>query len=458
MTPSRRLPQDGRLVREFDRLLRRHVSEVRDYTYAFHRRWERRGVTTMRGTAWAVRPFLLPAPRLHFVASAFHSAMAALAGAIRKTAARRGAVTRLLPVHRDFEKLFDVDAGTSSPGFLSHFRPDGFLFEDRFLLSEINYGNGIIVSCGYTEAVADYWSRHPVIARLGWDVERLHRRPLPWLINIARRFARPVPSPTIALVAHSREWRTIIGFPKRVVDQIHFVARQFESAGMHARVVTEKDLAVDRGDRLRFVSDGARADLLMFITVGTMFLDEPELLLDHNVVRHMTRARIGDTWVLKPLAGLLVDKGALPLLNELGPARTMPDGFRFEVPHTEYPSKHGRARYLRRRDDWVIKRSFDGKDTSIGVACSPQEWTSAVDAAVASPGYVAQKYVSMPKAEVPVLVDEKHLEWVPSRIELSPFIYDGAFGGAGVRHAPDAEGILMTSFPPGYGYTTAFSV
>jgi hypothetical protein len=458
MKPSRRLPQDRQLVREFDRLLRRHVSEVRDYTHAFHRRWERRGVTTMRGTAWAVRPFLLPAPRLHFLASAFHSALTALAGAIRKTAARRGAVTRLLPVHRDFEKLFDVDAGASSPGFLSHFRPDGFLFEDRFLLSEINYGNGIIVSCGYTEAVDDYWRRHPVIARLGWDVPRMHRRPLPWLINVARRFARPVPAPTVALMAHSQEWRTIIGFPKRVVDQIHFVARQFESVGMRARLVTENDLAVDRGDRLRFVSDGTRADLLMFITVGTMFLDEPDLLRDHNVVRHMTRARIGDTWVLKPLAGLLIDKGALPLLNELEPARTMPDGFRFEVPHTEYPSQHGRARYLRRPGDWVIKRSFDGKDTSIGVASSPENWIDAVDAAVASPGYVAQEYVSMPKTEVPVLVDEKHLEWVPSRIELSPFIYDGAFGGAGVRHAPDAEGILMTSFPPGYGYTTAFAV
>ncbi|HYK00406.1 MAG TPA: hypothetical protein VE974_01530 [Thermoanaerobaculia bacterium] len=458
MTLSRRLPQDPRLVAEFDRLLRRHVSEVRDYTHAFHRRWERKGVTTMRGTAWAVRPFLLPAPRLHFLASAFHSALTALGHAIGKAAAKRGAVTRLLPVHPEFEELFDVAGGTSSPGFLSHFRPDGFLFEDRFLLSEINYGNGIIVSCGYTEAAADYWRRHPVIKRLGWDVERLHRRPLPWFINVARRFARPVKSPSIALLAHSREWRTIISFPKRVVDQIHFVARQFEEVGMRARIVTEKDLTVDRRGQLRYADDGERADLLMFITVGTMFLDEPELLRRPGIMRHLTRSRIGDTWVLKPLAGLLVEKGTLPMLNGLKPARTMQDGFRFEVPHTEFPADHGAARYLRARNDWVLKRAFDGKDTTAGAGSSGAQWSSAVDAAVAGRAYVAQRYVSMPRTEVPVFVDEKHLEWVPSRVELSPFIYDGAFGGAGVRHAPDAEGIIMTSFPPGYGYTTAFSV
>ena len=64
----------------------------------------------------------------------------------------------------------------------------------------------------------------------------------------------------------------------------------------------------------------------------------------------------------------------------------------------------------------------------------------------------------MPRAEVPAFVDGHHLEWVPSSIETSLFVFDGAFGGAGVRHAPEGEGCVMTSFPPGYGYTTAFAV
>lgn len=458
MTRSGRFLQDQHLVLELDRLLRRHVSEVRDYTWAFHRRWKRKGVTTIRGTGWAVRPFLLPLSRLQFIASSFHGALSTLRSAIQAAAAKRGAVTRLLPVHPEFEALFDVAGGASSPAFLSHFRPDGFLFENRFLLSEINYGNGILISCGYTEASADYWRNHPLIKRLGWDIERMHCRPLPWYVNVARRFVRPGPAPSVALLSHSEEWKTILGYPKRVMDQIRFVCRQFGEAGMHARTVTEQDVSVDRRGNLRFDADGRKVDLLMFITVGSTFLDRPELLRKGGALHHLTRPRIGDTWVLKPLAGLMVDKGALPLLGRIDASRQMEDGFRFEIPHTEYPIEGGAQRYLRRRADWVIKRSFDGKDTSVGATSTPEAWRSAVDAAVDGYNYVAQRYVSIPRAEVPVFVDEKHLEWVPSRVELSPFIYDGAFGGAGVRHAPDAEGVVMTDFPEGYGYSIALAV
>jgi hypothetical protein len=458
MSASCRLPQSRQLVMEFDRGLRRHVSEVRDYTAAFHRRWERRGVTTMRGTGWAVRPFLLPASRLHFIAAAFHSALTALRTAIGAAAAKRGAVTRLLPFHSEFEHCIDVAGGAASPALLSHFRPDGFLFEDRFVLSEINYGNGIIVSCGYTEAVADYWRGHPVIKRLGWDVEKLHFRPLTWLVNVARRFARPVQVPEIALLAPAAEWRTILDFPKRVVDQIHFVCRQFESAGIRPRLVTENDVAVSRRGQLRFTGDGQRVDLLMFITVGTTFMDHPELLRKGGALAHLGGPRIGDTWVLKPLAGLLIDKGALPLLGDLDHGRHMQDGFRFEIAPTEFPCGKSPSRYLRRPADWVIKRAFDGKHTNIGAVRDADAWRDVVAAATGSHEYVAQRYVPLPRAEVPVFVDEKHLEWVTSRVELSPFIYDGAYGGAGVRYAADAEGLVMTDFPRGYGYSTAFSV
>jgi hypothetical protein len=446
------------MVLEFDRLLRRHVTEVRDYTFLFHRRWERRGVTTMPGTGWAVRPFLLPASRLQFIASAFHAALGSLATAMSQAAKKRRSITRLLPFHPDFEECIDIRGGVASAAFLSHFRPDGFLFEDRFVLSEINYGNGIIVSCGYLEAAADYWRHHPVIKRLGWDVEQLHRRPLPWLIQIARRFARAVPSPAVALLAHSHEWKIIRGFPKRVMDQLRFAQRQFEKVGMRARLVTEEDVARDRHGTLRFEDDGRRVDLLMFISIGVSFMDRPELLRTRGGLAHFTRPRIGDTVVLKPLAGLVVDKGALPLLGTLSPTRRMQDGFRFELSPTEFPIERHPSRYLRRREEWVIKCAFDGKDTHAGITCDDETWEDVVHHASRGYEYVAQRYVSMPRADVPVLVDEKHLEWVPSRIELSPFIYDGAFGGAGVRHAPDAEGLIMTSFPRGYGYTSAFSV
>jgi len=452
------LPQNWELVNAFDRLLRLHVSEVRDYTSLFHVRWREQGVTTLPGTGWPLRPFLLSAARLDFIAAAFHGALTRLRNALREAAARRGAIFEQLPFHSDFESCIDVIDGVWSSAFLSHFRPDGFLFEDRFILSEINYGNGIIVSCGYTDVVDDYWRHHPIIKRLGWDVDRLHRRPTPWLVNIARRFARPVRYPEVALLAHREEWQTMLGFPKRVLEQVEFVRNAFRRQGLHARVVTERDVTLDRRGLLRFVDNGHHVDLLMFITVGTTFMDRPELLRHGGPLSHFGRARIGNTWVLKPLAGLVIDKGALPLLNTLDSGQRTADGFRFEIAATERPQHSPAARYLTDPSRWVIKRAFDGKDTHVGIAADAASWQRAVDKAVGSSAYVAQRYVSLPRADVPVFVDEKHLEWLPSRVELSSFIYDGAFAGAGVRYARDAEGLVMTDFPLDYGYSTAFAV
>lgn len=455
---SRLFPQDREHVREFDRLLKTHVSAVRDYTQEFHARWADRGITTLKGPGWAVRPFLVPAARLHFVAAAFHGAMTRLRTAMMDQAVIPGAIAESLPFHPDLETHIDVGDGARSPACMSYFRPDGFLFEDRFVLSEINYGNGIIVSCAYTEVVADYWARHPVIERLGWDVHRLHPRPFPRYVQVARCFARPRKLPRVALLAHSEEWQTVQRFPKRVMEQMRFARAAFERAGLRARFVTQHDIALDRNGAPRFDDDGTRIDLVMFITVGTTFMDEPKTAHDGAIRAQLGKARIGDVWVLKPLAGLLMDKGALPLLGKLSCLQRMTDGFRFDIAATEFPFGRRPARYLNRRRNWVVKRSFDGKDTHPGIARDPDRWSRIVADVVASRSYVAQQYVSLPRANVPVFIDEHHLEWVPSRIETSCFIFDGAFGGAGIRHVPDAEGQVMTAFPPGYGYSTAFAV
>ncbi len=457
---SKRLLQNEVLVGEFDAALKKNVSEVRDYTARFHRRMERRGIATMRGTGWAVRPFLLPAAQLDFVASSLHAGLTELKNVLRAWLARPGALTRALPFHPDFERCVDVVDGVWSAAFLSHLRPDGFFFEDRYVLSEINYGNGLIVSCGYTEAVHEYWSGHPVLKRLGWDVARLHRRPFPFLVSVLKRFVRPAKRPTVALVAHSAEWKVLESYPKRVLDQVRFARDELVRSGLGARLVTEEGLEVGRDGNPRFRSDGRAVDLVMFITVSSSFLDEPRLMLPGGPLAPFGTARIGDVWVLKPLAGLVVDKAALTVLGTLRerfPAASH-DGYRVEVAPTEFPYRKAPERYTRAKDEWVIKRGFDGKDTHIGIARSPEAWRSVVREVVKDKEYVAQRYVSLPRCEIPVFVDEKHLEWVPSRVELSSFLFDGLFGGAAGRHAPDAEGLVMSDAPPDYGFSTVFSV
>ncbi|MBK7857202.1 MAG: hypothetical protein IPJ65_01005 [Archangiaceae bacterium] len=165
--------------------------------------------------------------------------------------------------------------------------------------------------------------------------------------------------------------------------------------------------------------------------------------------------------MVKPLAATLMDKGMLPLMGEderLFSRAVGPKGFRFEIAPTHFPQGRPAARYVRERERWVMKRAFDGKDTHIGISRSERLWREVAQVVTHEPGYVAQEYVSLPRARLPVFVDEKHLEWVDSKVELSSFIYDGHFGGAAARHAPDAEGLVMSDIPEGYGFSTVFAV
>ncbi|MDX2014504.1 MAG: hypothetical protein SFW67_30180 [Myxococcaceae bacterium] len=458
--PSRRVPVDAHLTQLVDRAIRRHTSELRDFTHRFHERWKRWGITTIRGSGWALRPLFVPADRLDFIASALHSRLVNVRAELRRLAAKRGALSKALPLPEGFEAALDVGAGLASHDWFSHLRPDGFLFEDRFVLSEINFGNGIAVSCGYTEVVADYWREHPLLKRLGIDADRFHRRPLPRYLFTMLRAMRPSPKPFVALLAHHREWAVIQGYPKRVEDQFDYVQRELYRLGVDSRIVTEAQLVVGRDGDPRIVGDKRRPDLVMLVTIGSSFLDEPHLLKPKGPLAHLRGARIGSVAIVKPLAATLMDKGVLPLLQRVeGDASSrMADGYRFEVSPTHVPSRARRAAYLRDQADWVFKRAFDGKDTHLGIARTPGLWRKVVDVATSEPGYVAQRYVSLPRATIPVFVDEKHLEFIESRVELSSFIFDGTFGGGAARHAPDAEGLVMTDPPEDYGFSTVFAV
>jgi hypothetical protein len=445
-------------TRPFDAALKAHLSEVRDYTHAFHARWQRRGVSTYRNMGWALRPFVLRRAHLDFIASTLHVALSELRETILETLSRKGGLYRALPFHRELQDCLDVEAGLTSPALLSHLRPDGFLFPDRYVLSEINYGNGVMVSCAYTDVVHDYWKHHPVIRRLGWDVDRLHRRPLPRLLNVVQRFIRPSPRPLVALLAHSEEWKVVQSYPPRIMHQIEFAQRELARRGIESKVVTEKTMHVDRRGEVHLRGVRRPADLVMCLTIGSSFADRARMLKPGRSLAHLRGAKVGNVWLVKPFAGLVLDKGTLPLLEQQRFPREAPDGFRFEVGETEFPRGRSPARYTRHRADWVFKRAFDGKDTHVGIARPAQLWGEIARELVKHNTHVAQRYVSIPRARVPVLTDGHHLEFVPSRVELSSFIFDGHFGGAAARHAPDAEGLVMTDPPDNYGFSTVFAV
>ncbi|MDJ0628372.1 MAG: hypothetical protein QNJ44_08950 [Rhodobacter sp.] len=460
MSASDRVPEHRDLASEADRLIVAHLSEVRDYTAAFHASAAERGLVTIDGPGWAVRPLFLPAHRLDFVGRAFDAAVRRLVAAVGAHADDAEALYRAFPFGNGIADALAVRDGIRAPAALSYFRPDGFLFEDRYVLSEINYGNGIVVSTAYTELTSEYWRGHPVLRRLGLDHDTHHPRPLQRYIASARRFARPVETPSVAMLIHSDELATIREFPERVMRQIDFAFDRFREAGLRPRLVDEAGITLDqRGDPV-FTEDGARIDLIQLIAVGVSFLDQPELLKPGGTLEFLRGGRCGSVAILKPLAGLLLDKGALPHLcaDAGGAGATGADGFAFRVAWSEFPADRVPGYYEASRRDWVIKRSFDGKDTHPGITRSDAVWRRQVGCAMRGRDYIAQRYISLPKARLPVLVDGRHLEQIESRVELSSFVFDGEIVGSGIRHAPEAEGHVMTDFPEGYGYTTAYAV
>jgi hypothetical protein len=68
-----------------------------------------------------------------------------------------------------------------------------------------------------------------------------------------------------------------------------------------------------------------------------------------------------------------------------------------------------------------------------------------------------QRYLRLPRTTLPVSRDGVTIEWIPVRVELSPFVIEGAYAGAIARYAPDAEGLILSPPPPEMGMTMVYA-
>lgn len=447
-----RLPEDLSRVRAFDRALKANRSAVVELVHEHREDWARRKVTMLERTGFPLRPFFLQRRHTDFIASSLHTAFGKLFARLAAHADDPRWLQKHVPLAPGVWEALDVRAGLASDSLRKVLRPDGFLYPDHYLLTEINFGNGIIVSNAYTEGVYDFFARSPVFAALKWDVAAHVQRPFLGYVEMIRSLVRKSPGrPRVAMLAHSYEWDTILGYPKRVVQQIHYARKRLKAVGIDTFLVQEGDVTVDARGKARIRGERKAVDLVLMITIGTSFMDEPHRLTsDLSALRG---SNVGDVRLAKPLVSLGFDKGTLPFFRAM-PLWPRRDGkeFRVEIAETIFP-----ADAKLKQDDWVLKKAFDGKDTHVGVSTAPRLWKTVLDEATRGREYVAQRYASMPRARMPVLIDDKHVEWLEVRTELSPFIFDGRFGGALARYAPDAEGLVLSPPPEGMGLTTVFS-
>ncbi len=474
MSACGRVPEDRERVAAFDARLRKRKSEVVDAAARHCERYAARKITTLKGIGWPLRPLFIRRPVLDFIASALVRSFDALRRALLDLVPDLDALARAVPIDRRVLEGLDLASTLADADLVaSILRPDGFHYEDRFVLSEVNFGNGTIVSNAYSEVMYDFFAGagSAVLRDLGLDAARGIPRPFRALIDLLRARlppGRPIKgghpprtpraAPFVALLAHRFEHEVILGWPERVIQQLYFAQAMLREAGLENRVVFEDENAVDAGGVASIRADGQEVDLVIRITIGTSFMDEPERL--RGDLAAIAGLRAGRAPIVKPLASLLFDKGTMPFLGQLdvGPLADAETGLRFELAATEFPESEKAVVYRTDRADWVLKRAFDGKDTQIGATTHGRLWNRTLHAALATKDYVIQRYQSLPTTVMPVCVDGKNVEWIPVRVEISPFIIEGRYAGAIARYAPDREGLILSPPPEDMGMTTIFAV
>lgn len=449
------LPEDPDLCARWDALLTEHEPAVIEHAHRTRAELERRGLSPLDDVGWPLRPLFVDRRHLEAASAASQRAMIALRDELlRLLRDDRDRFREAVPLPDDVVDSLRPHESLAHPDYGLVLRPDGFLFDGRFVMTEPNMGNGYLVSCAYPELVFEHLASSPAAEGLGKDPRDGFVRPLERIEEmILSRLPEADGRPLVAFLLHHEEHGIILSWPDRVMRLIEHCQQRLEERGVDAPLVHESDLVVEDGvARLR---DGRRVHLVFHVPIGTHFLYRPDLLL--GPLSALAGPSVGDAPFLQPLAHLLLDKGTMPFLGAMDalPARS-DDGFVVELAPTFYPSEEDASRLRQDKDRYVLKRSFEGKDTFVGVSTPGRPWQRALRAALASRDYVAQEYVPMPRAIMPMVVGDR-IERVPVRVELSLLVIDGKYAGAFARYAPDAEGLVLSPPPEDMGFTVVWA-
>jgi hypothetical protein len=450
--------QEHPAAARFDAHLREHKDAVLDGVFRFLADAKSEGITTLTGVGLPLRPLVLP--------QAFADEIArALVGIATKgrdlvvDVARAGgpaAAAAAFGVPEAWVAAVDAHGGgfadaLAAPWALSTMRPDGFLVDDAYRVSELNCGNGVLISTAYVSAVQRLYDRF-----LHWPDVAVDRRSAfvglaQHLADVARRHALPGhpvgARPRLALLLPQCDCKTAGTWGEKVHQQLAWSPRLLHDAGFDVVVVNEDEIDVDAAGRAVTVADGAVVDVVYLATTGLGFFEDIEE--ERNVARmkKFFGPRIGHAPFVLPIAVLALEKGTLPAFSQLASPSPL-----VSVQPSEYPTRDRAPLYRNHQNDLVLKRSFRDKNTFVGVSTPPRQWNKMIDFVADSTDYIVQEFVDLPRVRLPVLLDERHIEWVEMRVELSPFLFGGALAGAMIRTAPDAPGLVLSPPPPGMGF------
>lgn len=453
-----RLPEDETHLRAFEDALHSHAQDAVDAVERVRETLATKDLLLLENPGVPLRPLFLSRTRLQQVCSALHRNTLALMQHLSERQTDLEALAEDLPIPSTFWTSVDAVGAFSHRDAGLVMRPDGFLFEDRFLMTEPNAANGYLISATYPDAVHAVFTASPAFKALGWDATTCVQRPLQHIRRMLKeRAPAGVARPRLALFWRSEERDIIKDWNERTQAILRYVERVLrEEDGWDVVFATEQDLQVDAQGTARLAADGGRVDVVFQIPIGTFFLQEPERL--RQDLAHLASTHVGQAPFIQPVAHVGVDKGTMPLWGKLPcwPVKEA-DGFETRMVDTHYPQPERAQEYRLHKDAWLLKRSFEGKDTHAGISTHGRLWNRTLATALSTAEYVMQPYVTMSVARIPVVVDRR-VEWVDCSVELSLFVVDGQFSGAFARFLPAADGVVLSPPPPGMGFTLVMDV
>lgn len=449
------------MEREYDRLLRERVAEVRDYVEAQRDALGRHGIDTA-SFHLPLRPFLFSPPRLQHLqrcVEAFWSGLLKVffvefGGDLRR-------IARLLqlpePVVDCLERYFAPERELSQ----LFGRPDGFAWgaNVKFIEQNITSGPGGLAS---TDALCRFFDGFPVIRALR------ERGPVTRL--------SPMDS-YVSLFSSPRFAGKSIGYVDAIDpktgglwddDGLRFLAI-LEEQGVHLINLTLTGRAIELRDDGVYV-EGRRLDYLYrgVAAIALWFRMEELAPLFQACGRKQAEM------IISPFEMVFFDKMLLPYLSDerLSPflsagerrllSEIIPWSRFLRDEETTYRGKPLRipTLCLEKKDALVIKKGngFGSDAVFMGSECTESDWRGHVERGLNEGNWIVQEIVAPPSTPLPYL-ERGELVWADAMSMACPFIVAGKVSGvAGRTTVPGGGRILVGAGREGSkaGIRTAF--
>jgi hypothetical protein len=439
-------PEDQHAAAHADAILKAREKEIVEHHARFQEQLKKERATPRLGQGFPLRPVFLPRALLSKLGVELHRTFRALQKAVARHAGNPVALQQATGLPREWFEHLPRET-LRSPAVCSVLRPDGFLSQHGFTITELNTGNGTLISNAYTDLLHRFFQGSPVMEGFGgtWY------RPVQDVIALVHKTVGHQRG-RLGLFLQKEEHAMILGWEERYIQQARLAVKLFCDAGFDAQLMDDRHLEMARG-KLFFKRGQQRHRVsgLVLVSSSATLLDRPKDLARHP---YLLGLRAGDAPIIKPLAAVMFEKSAMPLLRELHVLpRPLGGGMQLSMQDTDTLHPEGAATYRLHREGLVLKRAFEGKDTIVGCATSGREWNHHVERALRHGGYVVQEFAEMPQAVLPMVLG-KRIEWLPVRVEMSPFLVGGRFSGAIVRYAPLQTGPVYSPPPPDMALTT----